>query len=505
MKKDLQALWGYKIFLLCSVFIAGAVVLSVEILGTRIVAPYFGNTIYVWSALISVTVTGLAVGYFAGGLLADRYSSANLLSWVLFVSGFLVAAVTFVDSAVLEWVGRFGLRGGALTGAAILFLLPMTSLGMVTPAALKLRAQSLADIGATAGGLYALSSIGSVAGALLTGFVLIPAFGVDVILKIFACLLIVCAGSGFLFTRDIRNAGLLILLIAAILVPDARANPGVVFNQQSLLGQVKVIDKTYFRVLLVDGAIQSWVERASLQPSTRMPQLAKLIRFIRPSADDVLVVGLGSGSLSRELAKVPGYRVQTVELDGRVIEAARKFFAFRGDVIQADGRQFIRDSDRTFDAVILDVSKGDAFPGHLFTSESFTEIKNVLGEEGILMVHFSGTLQSLAVKSVFRTLREVFPEVETVKTDDRSTSTVIFFASRKSIDPKVARQRMKEMVTGYSEQETYGYIFDHEWVGPVEGGIVMTDQYSPLETWHLKTMEDWRNYARQFFKGDIGL
>jgi spermidine synthase len=489
--------------LLCSVFVAGAVVLSVEILGTRIVAPYFGNTIYVWSALISVTVTGLALGYFIGGLWADRYPRPGLLSWVLFVSGFLIALITFIDGAVLDWAGHFGLRGGALVGALIIFLLPMTFLGMVTPVALKLRAHSLKDIGATAGSLYALSSVGSVVGALLTGFVLIPELGIDVILKLFACALIICAGLGFVVLRDVKNSALLILLIAAVLIPEARANPAVVFNRQSMLGQVKVVDKTYFRVLLVDGAVQSWVERASLQPSTRMPQLAKIIRFMRPDATDILVVGLGSGSLSTELGKLPGFSVKTVELDERVVEAARKFFAFRGGVTVADGRQFIRNADKKFDAVILDVSKGDAFPSHLFTRESFSEAKRILGKDGILMVHFGGRLQSPAVQSIYRTLKDVFPEVVTVKTDDQSTSTVVFFASLSGIDRETTRQQMRRLEE--KDPKSYEYIFAHDWVGPLDGGIVLTDRYSPLETWQIKTMEDWREYARKFFRQEIGL
>jgi len=191
----------YNYYLYLTVFITGATVLMLEILGTRIIAPYFGSSLYVWSSLISITILSLAIGYFLGGWIADKKPDFKLFYLLVFLIGLAILIIPRVDSAVLVFASSFGVRFGSLVATFILFTIPMVMLGMISPFAIKLRAHTLDRVGITAGGLYALATMGGFVGAIATGFFLIPSIGIESIITIFAIILFVLAAIWFLISR----------------------------------------------------------------------------------------------------------------------------------------------------------------------------------------------------------------------------------------------------------------------------------------------------------------
>lgn len=177
------------------VFICGAVLMSIEILGSRLISPYFGNSIYVWGSLISVVMGALSLGYYLGGRLADRRPSMRLLGAIIIVAGLLTITLRYISPVVCEtaWRAGLGARFGALAASVALFFLPGVLLGMVSPFAIRLAARSVVDVGKTAGMLYALSSLGSILGTLLTAFVLIDLLGVSTIMLSLGIVLVLTA------------------------------------------------------------------------------------------------------------------------------------------------------------------------------------------------------------------------------------------------------------------------------------------------------------------------
>lgn len=177
------------------VFVCGAVLMSLEIIGSRLVSPYFGNSVYVWGSLISVVMAALSLGYYAGGRLADRRPSPPLLSAIIALAGMLTIAIRFLSPVVCESVWRMGMgtRLGALAASAALFFLPGVLLGMVAPFAVRLAARAVADIGKTSGLLYALSTLGSIFGTLMTAFVLIDFVGTSFIVVLLGIVLLASA------------------------------------------------------------------------------------------------------------------------------------------------------------------------------------------------------------------------------------------------------------------------------------------------------------------------
>ena len=189
-----------KWYLYIAVFVGGAAVLAIEILGTRILGPFYGVSLFLWSALISVTLIALSVGYAVGGRWADRGATFSRLYWLLAGAGIWTLLIPWLRAPVLFIAEPFGLRFAVLVAAFILFVPPLTLLGMVSPYAIRVRASSLNVVGRTAGDLYAVSTVGSVVAALLTGFVLIPNVGVTRLTYLIGGMLVLTSQSSRVLT-----------------------------------------------------------------------------------------------------------------------------------------------------------------------------------------------------------------------------------------------------------------------------------------------------------------
>ena len=164
-----------------TVFLCGSVVMVIELLGTRIIAPVYGTSLYVWSSLITVTMVALSLGYFLGGKIADQWNGKGL-RWILILDALFILLIPAIKEPILIMTDPLGMRLGSLISATLLFLPPLTGLGMVSPFALKSSSHSLETVGSTAGRLYAISTLGSVAGTLLLGFFLFPLVGIQFLL-----------------------------------------------------------------------------------------------------------------------------------------------------------------------------------------------------------------------------------------------------------------------------------------------------------------------------------
>jgi len=189
-------------YLYLSISISGASVLAIEILGTRIIGPFYGVSLFLWSALITVTLAALAAGYALGGRWADRKKSYARLASLLVAAGIWLALVPVIQGPAIAAARILGHRAAILAASFILFFPPLAILGMVGPFALKLRAQFLGEVGRAAGDLYAISTLASVAAALLAGFVLIPNFGVSRIIAVIGIILVLTGTAGLLGRKE---------------------------------------------------------------------------------------------------------------------------------------------------------------------------------------------------------------------------------------------------------------------------------------------------------------
>jgi spermidine synthase len=441
-----------------AVFISGAVLLGVEIAASRVVAPYFGSSLYVWGALIGVVLTGLAIGYWLGGALADRRPTPVLLLATLALGALLVLAIPLVDQDLLRAVGDWdpGPRLSPLVAAAILFGPMSVVLAGVTPIAVRINARSIDTLGRTAGRLFALSTVGSIVGTFATAFVLVPELGTNQLLglgaaALFGAVMVVAAGSRLPVATAAAAAAVAgTVILSAALAPDGsgtiaasevrnyspvyRLRGGVagnevdfeaeglevVYRKDTAYHSLAVVDDTDSRYLRFDSSFQSGMYLDNpFATNFEYTDYFHLGLAYNPRARNLLFIGLGGASAPKRLWRdFPNLDIQTVELDPVVRDVAYRYFRLPRDprlrVEVEDGRRYLEKTDRRWDVIAIDAYYSDAIPFHLTTHEFMELARSRLAPGGVIVANVIGALrggQSQLFRSFYRTYRSVFPTV----------------------------------------------------------------------------------------------
>jgi spermidine synthase len=493
--------------------------MMVEILGAKVLSPYFGVSLYVWSALITVTLLSLALGYFLGGKWADRKPGLRTLYGIVACSGLAVAVIPRLTSIVIEATGEWELRLGTLASALALFGFPLIALGMVSPFGVRIAANRLEDVGSRAGTLYAISTLGSLLGTLLTGFVLIPVFPLDKIFYLVAALLVAVSVAGFLTTGpariDIARLLLVILALGSLTAlpresrGDIRGTSKILYKSSGFYGEIKVVDGLTTRSLLVDGSPQNFVgkgaEPGSLMKQTAYVMYLSALLVYRPGLDRVLMIGLGGGTLATVLARY-GVAVDVIEIDPRMEATAERFFGYkrgRGNFYAGDGRYVLRRLQGPYDAVVLDAFASYDQPAHLFSREMFAEVRRVLGEDGVFAINSAGFVegpQARIQRAIAKTLEEAFPHMEAFAIEgEKRVGNVVFFASGAPLELRSGRSRLP---LG-DEVGVIAVLRDTAVKEKLKGGIIITDNYNPLALWGGPISRAWREEVVHFFGRDV--
>ncbi len=466
-----------------------------ELLGTRIIGPFYGVSLYVWASLIAVTLIALAIGYFLGGYLADRVPALRL-SHVLLVAALSTAVIPALTGPILSLTDSLGLRGGAFASALLLFTLPLTALAMVGPYVIKRATNDLSGVGTVAGSVYAVSTVGSVAGTLLLGFYLLPLFGTKTILL--AVSLLLAALSALIAWRE-RSRGAASVSLVALVVLGVGSSTGfagslhspagftVLSETESLYGWVRVVDDDRYgiRLMLSDASVISAVEKKLDRSVLGYQQILGLLPTFRPRATQALLIGLGGGHVARDLIS-QGIVTDTIEIDPAVAEAAQRFFSFKptGRFLVGDARYEIKTLDQRYDLIIHDCFTGGTEPTHLLTQEMLRNLRELLTEEGLLALNYVGFRTgdgSEAVAAVYRTLHSLFPHVRTFTTEAEDFTDFVFLASRAPLDLAIHRD----------DPRVY-WLMGHEHRFGATDGFIITDDYNPLDRLQVRKAEAYR-------------
>lgn len=489
------------ILLYFTVTITGAAVMVLELLGTRVIGPFYGVSLYVWSSLIAVTLIALAAGYFLGGFLADRAPGLRLPHIVAFAA-LSTVVIPFETGPVLRATNPLGLRAGAFVAALTLFLPPLTALAMVGPYVIKQAARDLRAVGTVAGLVYAVSTVGSVIGTLLLGFFLLPAFGTRTILVSLSLLL---AGLTFLVAWHDRPAGAplrslaLLSALTAMIAAGASASLSasrtaaegftVRSDAESLYGWVRVVDdeRHGYRLLLSDASVLSAVDVKNDRSLLGYQEVLSLLPAIHRDATRALLIGLGGGHVARDL-KTQGIVTDTIEIDPAVAEAARRWFHFEptGLFLVGDARYEITRLTARYDLIVHDCFTGGAEPTHLLTQEMLRELRGLLKDGGVLALNYVGFRTgdgADAVAAVYRTLKSLFPSVRVFVTDKADFTDFIFLASQ---------QPLRLEVPG--DDRRINWLLDHEHQFADDAGFVITDDYNPMEIRQVRKAETYRKH-----------
>ncbi len=373
--------------LLVTVFITGACVLIIELMGTRILAPFFGSGIYTWSALIAITLAALALGYAFGGRLADRLPRADILFNLCLAAGLWTLSTPMLARPLLPMMIQLpDMRVGVLLASCILYFPNLFLLGAIGPFVIRLMTHQQDKAGSTSGLVFAVSTIGSLLGALGTGFLLLPNYGVQAIFAFCGVILLSVAIAGNFRPRFIGYALILIsLVVSLMLFAGKRSGPGASFEileqTPSFYGQLQVIRRYGEKSLLVDGIGQNYVFDNDLYTTKYINFIAALPELRPPptrSSGKALVIGLGAGQLPMLLQR-KGLDVDTVEIDPKVGALAARHFDFSlppGQVHYMDGRLFLLRSKDFYEYIVIDAFSAEQIASHLLSMEALTEDKS---------------------------------------------------------------------------------------------------------------------------------
>lgn len=486
-------------------FVAGAVLMALELLGSRILAPHLGNSIFVWGSLIGVVLAALSLGYALGGVAADRLPDRGVLAAVLVAAG---AWVWWLSAKAGPWTAAIaardlGPRLGPLAAAGALFFPPGVLLGAVSPWLVRLEAPAPGRVGRVAGRLYALSTAGSIAGTLATAFWLIPLWPVESVLRALA------AALGLVAAPLAGRRRLPVAAVAAGLAVLAALAPGgtrpavtadgarILYERDTLYHHLRVEDRGDSRFLRFDDSWQSGMYLHD--PVAARFEYTDVMHAgwaLNPGARRVLLVGLGGGSIpKRVLASYPDVRVDVVELDPEVVEVARRFFALPSDprlrIFIDDGRRFLRRASGPYDLVLLDAYFADSIPFHLTTVEFLEELRSRLAPDGVAVANLIGAAEgprSKLLRAMYRTYRQVFPQVyllQVLPEDPREVQNVILLATarRPVLSPEELRARIAAWARQHPELEALAQAADLVYDRPIDVADVpvLRDAHAPVD------------------------
>ncbi|MEW6543706.1 MAG: fused MFS/spermidine synthase [Nitrospirota bacterium] len=493
-------------WLFATAFITGAVVMALEILGSRLLAPVFGNSLFVWGALIGVILAAMSSGYAMGGWLADRHPVGKVLSWLLLASGFWTFLLAWkglpVMFAVSEWIEDP--RLGPCLAASILLAPPAFGLSGVLPALLRLSIADMGHLGRHTGRMIAVSTVGSLIGTWGTAFFLLSWLGSMTLVAVLGAVQVLLgliwwrqAATGQARTA-VRAAGSLVLLTGAIGLgwlawhPDL-VLPAPVYQEDSPYQQIRVRDTDLHRYLILDRtfhAIMWRVEPVELFLPYSHMMVAALA--LTPEPKRALLLGHGGGSIAKWLARHwPELALDLVEVDPSVARAAERFFDYRPTerhhVYVRDARVFLRTSQERYDIIWVDVFARHLVPFHLTTREFFAEVRAHLNPNGVAVVNLASSGDGpdrQRAQAIVATLRTVFPVIETYPIRGaRGAHNLIFFAGApvEALRQPSFAARVAQLIEQHRMPKEVPDLLlsrrDEEW----QPGVVLTDDYAPFD------------------------
>jgi len=406
-------------------FIAGFSVMTVELISSRIVAPIIGSSVFTWTSVIGITLLGLSIGSWIGGILADKAGNKKTLSLVLLVSSILVFIIPVLskntefltsNSASILWLN--------LLLSSYLFLLPAIAIGAIQPIILKNFADDFSKIGSKYGLLSSIWSIGSVLGVFLTGFVFISTIGsAETIFAIAAILLL----TGLVFSiKDKKTLQIFILVIFIGLI-------SFYFLQQKTIGKTNVVfqkETDYYNVKVVDANLPDFgqsrilfldIDSHSIQPEKInehfYPEMYPVFYNLKGNIKDILVIGAGAYTMPKYFKEYyKNSSVSVIEMDPEMKKIGEDYFNLKKydiNTIVGDAKIVINTDPKKYDLIF-----GDAYnsflsvPWYLLTKEWNDEVKNKLNDNGIYAINFIGSMAGLKsefTKSVLNTFKLSFP------------------------------------------------------------------------------------------------
>lgn len=425
-----------KYLLPITVFICGALGMILELVAARILSPYVGSSNLIWTIIIGVMLTSMSLGYWVGGKKADKNPSTNQLSILLLVGAVITSFIPLLETLFVKNLTLISenLVMIAFLAAAVLFGLPSFVLATVSPFAVKLRDKQYENVGEISGSTSSLSTIGSIVGTFLAGFLFIPFFGIRYIILGVTLLLLILSFA--LFEKKEKKYFAFILAITLICIGIQvlgkitfdKQNPDILQDVDSEYSRIWVkevkANDTSYKTLQVDTGLESYIEKETGKMGAKYLYYYDLPEYYLKNATSTLMIGGAAYTYpTHYLSKYQDKTIDVVEIDAKMTEIAEEQFGLNRDnnrlhIYHQDGRSFLNTTDNQYDVILIDAFKGENAPFELTTYEAMQHVKDCLNENGMVITNVISSLSGKEADFIlyeYSTYQAVFDDVKVFK------------------------------------------------------------------------------------------
>jgi len=484
--------------LLIVAFVSGAAIMTIEIAAARLLAPYFGTSLLIWTNIIGVVLLALSAGYFFGGRIADRRPHVRLLFTLLVAAGAAGIAIPWVVRPIARFVtldalllqsGSFFIFIASFAVTLLLLAVPLCLLGMISPFIIKLYSIDQHRVGESSGTVFAVSTVGSIIGTFLPALFLIPTFGTNATITSAGVALLAVGCWGTLHSTATRTAALLLTLIASSFAGSAgiRATSATLYEGESLYHYIRVEQGTdgSRRLIFNEGlGFQSEFHPDRILTGNYFDYYSTLPIFFNSGRKlNVLILGLAGGTISRQLSHFYGDRlhIDGVEIDKKVIDIGYRFFDLGQknlSVFNEDGTVYLMRSVKKYDIVIVDAYHEELYiPWTMTTQEFWRLVSEKLSPDGIVAMNVIGSPDMKLVRAIANTQASVFQSVFTAGAGENNLNTTVVSGNRVFFSDDLKYDTAPEELWPLIRYLTS----TAESVLPDPGGPVLTNDKAPVE------------------------
>lgn len=443
-----------RMILLLVVLLSGMTSLAIEMSASRLLAPYFGSSLFIWANLIGMELIYLTIGYYVGGRLADKKPTAFRLYTIVTIAAIFIGLVPIIAEPILHisLIGfanlNFGAFYGSLIGTIFLFAIPVILLGMVTPFAIRLEITQLDQAGNTAGIIYALSTLGSIIGTFLPVFAFIPTVGTAATFEIFAGILFAGGMAGLWLAGSrpkVMKFGLpmttilLVSMFGASLPHSIKPSYAgqLLTEKESLYNYIQVVKyQDQYQLILNEGQAIHSVYTPGQVLSNGIWDLFLMAPFFNnppfrsQDVHSAAIIGLGAGTIPYIISNTYGpIPIDGVEIDPEIVKLGRHYFAMNEpnlNVIVDDGRYFLERTNKHYDLICIDAYQQPYIPFQMTTKEFFQLVRTHLTPKGTIALNAGRTSNDFRlVNALATTIHSVFKHVYVIDSLYNTNSMII--------------------------------------------------------------------------------
>lgn len=494
--------------LYCAVFFSGMSALAAEFGAARLLQIRFSSISLVWAIIISLVLVYFALGYAIGGRLADRFPNHYTFFTVIALGGISLCLVPLVAQPVLQQAGRafsefnIAVIGVTFMATLMLFSIPVTLLAMTSPFALRLLLKDLKQAGNIAGNVSALSTFGSVLGALLPTLLLFNLIGTARSILLFGLLMAAIGSVGLFFVGHLKRALLFssatLLFIGIFLFGNfqVKTSPGQIYETESVYNYIEVVEVNNYRFLFLN---EGFSLHSAYHPSEEIyydywnwflagPFFNSPV-YYPEQVESIAIVGLAAGTSARLATEIYGpIPIDGFEIDPKIIDVGREYFAMNMPNLEAiitDGRWGLGRARKSYSLIIIDAFSAAYTPANLTTSEFYALVYDSLLPDGVIAVNVARIGQDRRlINDLAATIGEYFPSVYVADIPFSNYNSIIFATKSETF--------IENLLANYdllkADEQIHQYLLFaieatiNNLAAPPSGGRVYTDDWAPVES-----------------------